>query len=49
MQVEISVLYRLEPDKASNIYKTIGKDYDDVVVVPQFRSAVREATVYYES
>ncbi len=49
MQVEISVLYRLEPDKASNIYKTIGKDYDDVVVVPQFRSAVREATVYYEA
>jgi prohibitin 1 len=49
MHVEISVLYRLSPEKASNIYKTIGKDYDEVVVVPQFRSAVREATVYYEA
>lgn len=49
MQVEISILYRLSPDKASNIYKTIGRDYDEVVVVPQFRSAVREATVFYEA
>ena len=49
MQVDISILYRLSPEKASNIYKTIGKDYDEVVVVPQFRSAVREATVFYEA
>ncbi|MBF0571859.1 MAG: prohibitin family protein [Candidatus Omnitrophica bacterium] len=49
MDVEISILYRLSPDKASNIYKTIGRDYDEVVVVPQFRSAVREATVFYEA
>ena len=49
MAVDISILYRLSPEKASNIYKTIGKDYDEVVVVPQFRSAVREATVFYEA
>jgi len=49
MQVDISILYRLSPEKASNIYKTIGADYDEVVVVPQFRTAVREATVYYEA
>ena len=49
MAVEISILYRLTPDKASTIYKTVGADYDDVVIAPQFRSAVREATVYYEA
>ncbi len=49
MQVEISILYRLLPEKASVTYKTIGSDYDDVVITPQFRSAVREATVYYEA
>jgi len=49
MAVDISILYRLNPEKASNIYKTIGKDYDEVVVIPQFRSAVREATVFYEA
>ena len=49
MAVDISILYRLSPDKASDIYRTIGRDYSDVVVVPQFRSAVREATVFYEA
>lgn len=49
MIVEISILYRLTPEKASVIYKTVGADYDDVVITPQFRSAVREATVYYEA
>ncbi len=49
MNVEISILYRLTPEKASVIYKTVGADYDDVVISPQFRSAVREATVYYEA
>jgi prohibitin 1 len=49
MAVEISILYRLTPEKASTIYKTVGADYDDVVITPQFRSAVREATVFYEA
>lgn len=49
MIVEISILYRLTPEKASVIYKTVGADYDDVVITSQFRSAVREATVYYEA
>lgn len=49
MQVDISILYRLMPEKASVIYKTVGADYEDVVIAPQFRSAVREATVFYEA
>ena len=49
MAVDISILYRLTPEKASVIYKTVGADYDDVVITPQFRSAVREATVFYEA
>lgn len=49
MNVDISILYRLTPEKASVIYKTVGADYDDVVIAPQFRSAVREATVFYEA
>ena len=49
MNIEISILYRLNPEMASNIYKTVGIDYKEVVIVPQFRSAVREATVFYEA
>ena len=41
MQVDMSILYRLNPDKASSIYKTIGSDYDEVVVVPQFRTSTK--------
>lgn len=49
MNMEISILYRMNPEMASNIYKTVGVDYKEVVIVPQFRSAVREATVFYEA
>ena len=49
MSIDASILYRLNPEKASDIYRTIGTDFDDVVVVPQFRSAMREATVYYDA
>jgi regulator of protease activity HflC (stomatin/prohibitin superfamily) len=49
LNIEISILYRLSPDKATTIYKTVGADYDEVVVKPQFRSATREATVFYEA
>lgn len=49
LTIEISILYRLSPDKAATIYKTVGTDYDEVAVKPQFRSATREATVFYEA
>jgi len=49
LNVEVSILYRLSPDRATTIYKTVGADYDEVVVKPQFRSATREATVFYEA
>lgn len=49
LSIEISILYRLNPTEAATIYKTVGADYDEVVVKPQFRSATREATVFYEA
>lgn len=49
LRIDISILYRLNPEYGPNIYKTVGIDYDGVVVVPQFRSATREATVNYEA
>jgi prohibitin 1 len=49
LSIEISILYRLSPEKAATIYKTVGADYDEVVIKPQFRSATREATVFYEA
>jgi regulator of protease activity HflC (stomatin/prohibitin superfamily) len=47
--LETSVLYKLSPNSAIEIYKTVGKNYQEVVVVPQIRSAIRETTASYEA
>lgn len=49
VQLEISLLYRLDPDNANIIYKTIGPNYIDVILLPQFRSVVRSVTAKYEA
>src|SRR5262245_33055941 len=49
MDLEVSLLYRLEPDKADDIYKTVGRNYVAVVVEPQIRSAIREITASYDA
>jgi regulator of protease activity HflC (stomatin/prohibitin superfamily) len=49
MDLEGSLLYRLDPEKADDIYKTIGKDYEEIAVHPQIRSAIREITASYEA
>jgi len=45
--LEISVLYHLEPEDAADVYKTVGYNYQDVILVPQFRSVVRGVTASY--
>jgi prohibitin 1 len=47
--LEISCLYHLEADKADQVYREIGPNYENVVVKPQFRSAIRDNTVKHES
>jgi regulator of protease activity HflC (stomatin/prohibitin superfamily) len=43
--LEVSVLYRINPDKAVDIYKTIyGGDYEQVILIPQLRSVSRAVT-----
>src|ERR1700694_5593665 len=49
MDLEASLLYRLDPAKASLMYKTVGHDYAHVVVEPQIRAAIREVTASYEA
>jgi len=49
MDLEGSLLYRLDPEKADDIYRTIGKDYEEIAVHPQIRSAIREITASYEA
>ena len=49
MDLEGSLLFRLDPAKAPEIYKTIGPDYTEIAVHPQIRSAIREVTATYEA
>lgn len=49
VNLDLSVLYSLEPKSAPNVYKTIGTNYVDVIVNPQLRSVVRGVTAGYEA
>jgi prohibitin 1 len=48
--LEISALYRLNPDSAASVYKTVaGGDYETVLLVPQFRSISRAVTAGFQA
>ncbi len=49
IQLDISILFHLNPEKAAVVYKTIGKNYEDIVLIPQFRSVARGVTADYEA
>jgi prohibitin 1 len=49
MDLEGSLLYRLDPAKAAEVYKTVGVNYAEVIIVPQVRSAIREITASYDA
>jgi prohibitin 1 len=49
VKLDISVLYHLSPDKASDVYKTVGEEYESVLLEPQFRSVTRGVTAMYEA
>jgi prohibitin 1 len=49
VQLEVSVLYHLNPEKAADVYKRVGVSYESVIVEPQFRSVTRGVTAGYEA
>ncbi|MBI5216496.1 MAG: prohibitin family protein [Ignavibacteriae bacterium] len=49
VQLEVSVLYHLNPEKAAHVYRTVGTDYEAVLLEPQFRSVTRGVTAGYEA
>jgi prohibitin 1 len=49
VHLDVSILYHLDAGKAPEVYRTIGRDYESVLVKPNVRSAVREVTSSYEA
>src|SRR5215469_5305025 len=44
MSLDTSLIYHLNPDKAAEVYQKIGPRYLEVLVEPNLRAAIREAT-----
>jgi regulator of protease activity HflC (stomatin/prohibitin superfamily) len=48
VDLDITVLYHLKEQEASNIYKNVGLDYEEKIIRPEIRSAIREVIAQYE-
>lgn len=47
--IDLTVLYKIMPDKAPAIFKGIGTDYKDKIVRPITRTRIRDNAVYYDA
>jgi prohibitin 1 len=49
VQLEVSLIYHLDPEKAGEVYRTVGPDFEHVLLEPQFRSVSRGVTAGFEA
>lgn len=49
VDLDITVLYHLVEENASDIYRDVGLNYDEVIIRPQIRSVIREIIAQYEA
>ena len=49
MALDTSLIYHLNPDRAADVFQKLGPHYEDVVVEPSLRSAIREATASHSA
>ncbi len=47
VQSVVSILYRVDGDKAPQIVEKLGRNYEEVVILPVFRSAVADVAARY--
>jgi regulator of protease activity HflC (stomatin/prohibitin superfamily) len=49
MHVDVTMLYNLDPEYAPEVYRTLGMDYEAILIQPQLRSHLRDATASFEA
>jgi prohibitin 1 len=49
IELESSLLYKLDAEKVVEIYKTVGLNYEDVILSPQLDSTIRHVTSKYDA
>jgi regulator of protease activity HflC (stomatin/prohibitin superfamily) len=49
MNLDTSLIYHLNPEKASELYRTVGPNYVMVLIEPNLRAAIRESTASHSA
>lgn len=49
VDLDMTVLYHLNEEKASNIYKEVGLTYDEKLIRPAIRTTIREIVAQYDA
>jgi regulator of protease activity HflC (stomatin/prohibitin superfamily) len=49
MSLDTSLIYHVDPEKASEVYQKIGPGYETVLIEPNLRAAIREATASHSA
>jgi regulator of protease activity HflC (stomatin/prohibitin superfamily) len=49
MNLDTSLIYHVDPAKASDVYQKIGPAYESVLIEPNLRAAIREATASHSA
>jgi len=49
MNLDTSLIFHVDPDKASDVFQKIGPDYLNVLIEPNLRAAIREATASHSA
>jgi len=49
LNLDTSLIYHLNPDKAAEVYQKIGPRYVEVLIEPNLRAAIREATASHSA
>lgn len=49
VHMDVTMLYNLDPGYAPEVYRTLGMDYEAILIQPQLRSHLRDATAAFEA
>ena len=49
VDLDMTVLYRLQEDKASDVYRELGLNYDEKIIRPAIRTSIRDIIAQYEA
>jgi regulator of protease activity HflC (stomatin/prohibitin superfamily) len=49
VDLDITILYKINEEKASDVYKNVGLNYDYKIIRPAIRTAIRDVIAQYEA